>query len=148
MAINGNTKPNFGQPGRQLTLRDQMSLDPTDLLKAAMREAVNNSGLSRSQVVEEMNRLSAIAGLGVRVSEAMLDKWIARGSKGHIIPVRDLPIFCQVVGSILPLQALMPSGVEIIAGDDLKLLRWARAESEKRKAARQARRFAEEAGIR
>jgi hypothetical protein len=147
MAINGNSTGKFGQRPVQLSLRDHVSLDPTDLLKASMQEAIKQSGLSRSQVVDEMNRLSSVAGMGVRVSEAMLDKWVARGSRSHIIPVRDLPVFCQAVGSILPIGALLPPGAEIAAGDDLKMLRWARAESARRAASKQARKLAEEAGI-
>lgn len=87
MAVNGNGREKSGQRYQQLSLRDQVSLDRTDLLKVSMQEAIKESGLSRAQVVDEMNRLSAIAGISVRVSEAILDKWVARGSKGHVIPV-------------------------------------------------------------
>jgi hypothetical protein len=148
MAINGNGREKSGQKFKQLSLRDQVRMDPTDLLKTSMAEAIKNSGLSRAQVVDEMNRLAAIAGIGVRTTEAILDKWLARGSRNHLISVRDLPIFCQTVGSILPLRALLPAGADVVSGDDLALLRWAKAEAERIRASKAARRLAEEAGIR
>lgn len=147
MRINSNGRGNFGHGLTQLTLRDQVSLDPTDLLKVSMQESLRESGLSRAQVVDEMNRLSGRAGISVHVTETMLDKWLARGAAGHIIPVRELPIFCRAVGSLAPLQALLPAGAEIVAGEDLKRLQWARAEAERRKVAKQAKRLAQEAGI-
>jgi hypothetical protein len=51
-----------------LLARDQVGLDPTDLLDASMKEAVEESGLSLPQVVDEMNRLAAVAGIDVRVT--------------------------------------------------------------------------------
>lgn len=148
MAINGNGREKSGQRYQQLSLRDQVRLDPTDLLKISMAEAIKDSGLSRAQVVDEMNRLAAVAGIGVRTTEAILDKWLARGSRNHIISVRDLPIFCQTVGSILPIRALLPVGIEVVSGEEVGLLRWARAEAERKRATKAARRLAEEAGIR
>ncbi|MEM5788401.1 MAG: hypothetical protein AAGU11_13895 [Syntrophobacteraceae bacterium] len=149
MASNGNGNAIFGhgQKARQLSLRDQLALDPIDLLKVSMKEAIDASGLSRAQIVDGMNRLATSAGLPTRTTEAMLDKWVARGSRGHIISVRDLPTFCRAVGSLLPLNALLPPGAEIVSGEDLLLLQWARAEAIRKKATRQARKLAQEAGI-
>jgi hypothetical protein len=147
MAVNGNGREKSGQRFHQLSFRDLVKLDPTDMLKISMKEAIDQSGMSRAQVVDEMNRLSGIAGIAAGVTETILDKWVARGSRGHVIPVRQLPVFCQAVGSISPLKALLPPGIEIIAGDELRLLGWAKAEAERRRAAKQARKLAEEAGI-
>lgn len=147
MAGNSNEKGKFGQPLLQLSLRDQLSLDPTDLLKVSMQEAIRGSGLSRGQMADEMNRLASVAGMEAHITETILDKWVARGSKCHVIPVRYLPIFCQAAGSISPLKALLPPGSEIISGEDVSFLRWARAEAERRKISKKARQFAREAGI-
>jgi hypothetical protein len=147
MAGNGNSVEKSGHHLRQMSMREVMQLDPTDLLKAYMSEAVKESGFSRAQVVDEMNRLSTLAGIGTRVTEAMIDKWLAKGAREHIISVRMLPVFCRAVGSYRPMQALFPAGVEIVAGEDLKRLHWARAEVERRKATKRARQLAEEAGI-
>jgi hypothetical protein len=86
-------------------------------------------------------------GGGKLVTEAILDKWAARGARNHIIPLRLIPIFCRVTGSLLPLQALMPQGAELVSGPDLAYLKWARAEIEKRKITRETRRLAQEIGL-
>jgi len=147
MAINGNGREKSGPQFIQLSLRDQLRLDPTDFLKVSMSEAIKQSGLTRAQFVDEMNRLSATAGTCIQVTETMLDKWLARGSTGHMISVRALPIFCLAAGSLMPLRALLPPAAEIVTGEDLKLLEWARAEADRRRASRRARKLAEEAGI-
>jgi hypothetical protein len=103
-------------------------------------------------VVDDMNRFASCAGIrnetrGQCVSEAILDKWVARSSRNHLIPLRLLPVFCQATGSILPLQAMMPPGAEVISGEDVVCLRWARTEREKRRLSRESRRLAQEAGI-
>lgn len=149
MRSKGNATRKFGHVGVQLTLRDQVSLDPTELLKAAMHEALKRSPLSRAQVVEDMNRLAGASGLngkGPKITESMLDKWVARGS-AHIIPIKYLRIFCLVTQSFEPIAALLPPGPEIIGPEDRALLIWARTETERRRLSRQARRLAQEAGI-
>lgn len=148
----GKATKKAGHGGIQLSLRDQVNLDPTDFLKIAMQEALKGCNLSRAQVVDDMNRAATCAGIrnearGQCVSEAILDKWVARGSRNHLIPLRLLPIFCQVTGSLLPLQAIMPPGAEVISGYDVICLRWARVEKEKRRLSRESRKLAQEVGI-
>lgn len=136
--------------GIQLTLREVVSLDPTDHLKAAMQEALKGCNMSRAQVVEDINRILSLAGMkseGRPVTEAVLDKWVARGARSHLIPLRLLPVFCQATRSILPLQAIMPPGAEVVYGEDLAFLRWAKVEVERKKLSREARKLAQEAGI-
>ena len=154
MAINGNQRKKTGHVGRQLHFRDQLALDPTDCLKIAMSEALKESSLSREQVVDEVNRLAAIAGItsegrAQKISVATLDKWVARSAKAHIIPTRYIPIFCQVTGSLLPIAALLPAsaGAEIVSAEEATLLQWAKVEQERRKLQKQSRRLAQEAGI-
>lgn len=150
--INGRGGKKSGHVGIQLTLRDQVNFDPTDELKVAMQEALRGCPLSREQVVDEMNRLAAIAGIATngraqRVTVAILDKWVARGASAHVIPVRYLRIFCHLTGSVLPLQAFLPRGAEIVSGDDLACLRWAKAELELRAKRQEVKRLAQEVGI-
>lgn len=149
MSQKSNARKNFGHVGMQLTLRDQVSLDPTDLLKVAMSEALKGCPLSRAQVADDMNRLAATCGAsgkGHKITEAMLDKWVARGAS-HIIPIKYLRIFCLVTGSTEPIAALLPPGPEIIQPEDKALLSWAKAEMERRRLTRQAKKLAQEAGI-
>ena len=109
--------------------------------------------MSREQVVDEMNRLAAAEGLTTngrsqKVTLALLDKWLAPGTVQHVIPLKLLPIFCAVTGSVAPLQALAALlGARVISQEEAKLLEWARLEIERRKLSRRARKLAQEVGI-
>lgn len=147
--INGNREGVSAQP-TQLSLWDSPSFDPTDRLKAAMREALRGCPKSRDQVVADMNRLASHEGMtcngrSQEVTTTVLDKWVAAGATGHRIQVQYLPIFCQVTGSLLPLQALLaPLGATAISGNDVKILRWGETELERRRLARESSRLAQE----
>lgn len=145
----------IGHVGRQLTMRDYLSLDTADQLKVAMSEALKNaasSGKSRAEVVDEMNRLASISGIrhegkNSAITEEILNKWVARGSTGHNLPVRYLAIFCQATRSLLPIEAILPPGAGIIDEADVALLKWARVETERKKLNKESKRLAQEAGI-
>ena len=133
--------------GRQLKIFEQPSLNPTSRVKAAMREAIKECPLSREQIVDEMNRLAGIEGVKVKISLALLDKWVAQ-STPHIIPWKLMPIFCRITENVLPLQALLaPLGATIVWDKDVRLLQWARAEIQRRALSKTARRLLEELGI-
>ena len=151
-SINGNDQDSSGRPQQPL-LWDRPEIDPTNRLKAAMREAIDASGLSRMKVVADINSLASLegmtcAGRAQKVTEDVLDKWCAPGSLDHVIPLRYLPAFCRVTGSILPLVALaIPSGGSVIVAEDVKILEWARLEIKRRRIGKDARRLAQEVGI-
>ena len=154
-SINGNETGNSGQSQQphQHLLWDRPEIDPTNRLKTAMREAIETSGLSRMKVVADMNTLASLEGMtcggrSQKVTEDILDKWCAAGSVDHVIPLRYLPAFCRVTGSILPLVALaIPAGGMVIVAEELKLLEWARLEIKRRRIGKDARRLAQEVGI-
>ncbi|MHC1726538.1 MAG: hypothetical protein AB9866_11090 [Syntrophobacteraceae bacterium] len=146
----------FGHAGRQLTIRDYLSLDPSDALKIAMSEALKEASqtrnLSRAQVVDAMNALVVSAGIhheGKKsaITEDMLNKWVARGSTNHQIPVKYIPAFCQATGSMLPIEALLPPGAQIIDGEEVVCLKWAKVEIRRRELTKESRRLAQEVGI-
>ena len=150
---NGKTITGFGRTPQQPLLWDRPDIDPTNRLKAAMREAIDASGLSRTKVVADMNALASIEGMTCggrcqKVTEDLLNKWCAPSAIAHIIPLRYLPVFCRVTRSMLPLLALaIPAGGFVISCEDQKLLEWARLEVAKRKIGKDARRLAQEVGI-
>lgn len=152
--FNERTDGIFGQVPTQLRLWDLPSLDPTDRLKTAMREALKVCPLSRDRIVSDMNQLvssegMACGGRAQKISVPQLEKWVAPGASAHVIPLKLLPAFCRVVGSLAPLQALAaPICAEVVGPEDAKLLKWARAESERRRIVQEAGRLAREAGIR
>ena len=129
------------------------TLNPVPKLKASMRNALKQSNLSREQVVEEMNRLASLEGLTTggrsqRITLALLEKWVAGSAQNQVIPLKFLPIFCKVLGDITPFVVLAKClGCEVIWKEDQKLLLWAKMEREKRRAAKKARKLAEELGI-
>lgn len=137
MRFNSKSIEKCGHIGVQLTIRDQLNLDPTDLIKIAMQEALRECSLSRAQVVDDMNRLAELAGISTngragKVTEAMLDKWVARGSKAHVIPTRYIRIFNIVPGSDHLSQAIPRPSTHVISEDDAKRLQWATAELDAR----------------
>lgn len=138
---------------QQLDLWNRPDLDPTMRLKAAMREAIRLSGLSREKVVADMNELAAEAGLttngrGEKVTLNLLEKWVAPSAEGHRIPVHFLSLFCLITRSGLPLEALaLVIGCRVVSAEDLRLLEWAKVETTRRKLGRDARRLAQEVGI-
>ncbi len=142
----------FGHTPRQLRINEYLSLNPTEALKIAMSEAIKSSPLSREQIVDVMNQMAAAAGIrhdgkNGHITLDILDKWCARSSTGHQIPVKYLPIFCQAAQSLLPFDALMPTGAQVIDGDDVLILKWAKIEKERRNLSRESRRIAQEVGF-
>jgi hypothetical protein len=136
--------------GRQLSLFGGKSLNPVGEVKRAMALAARECGLSRAVLVDEMNDLVRLEGLRTKgkdglVTEAMLDKWLAPEARDYVIPLRFLPVFCRVAGSLAPLAALAAGlGAAVIGEADQVLLALARAQQEEKAAARRRRRLAEE----
>lgn len=135
MGFNGKATRKIGYHGVQLTMRDNLIVDPGPHLKAAMNEAIRSCSLSREQIVEDMNRRAQICGTtcngnSQKVTPSILDKWLAPGAHAYHIPLRMLPLFCQAVGSTLPLEVYAKAfgGVRVVSEEDYRLLEWARAE--------------------
>jgi hypothetical protein len=147
-------KPEKTYHFNQLKLWEIAVQDPGPRLKASMNEAIKQCPLSREQVVDEMNKLALSSGItcngrSQKITPALIAKWLAPSSQNYFIPIRLLPIFCRVVGSNLPLQALASffEDVRIISKDDFKKLEWAKAEISARKSRKQASILAQEAGL-
>jgi len=118
---------------RQMALFGIKALNPVGDLKREMGLAAKKSGLSRQEICDRMNILIQVEGLRTKgkdglVTLAMLDKWLAPEALESIIPLKLLPVFCRVVGSLAPLQALAgPVGGMVIGGLEVVLLEMARA---------------------
>ena len=126
----------------QLPLNWQ-GLDPVPPLKRAMAAALRECDLSREQVADRMNQLLAADGQTPQVTINTIEKWVAP-SAIHVIPLRLLPVFCRVVDSLLPLEALAaPLGAKLAGPLEQALIRWAQAQEDKRRAAIAERRARE-----
>ncbi len=123
--------------------------NPTPALKIAMQEAFKAAPLSKEQLAEDINKLAHLAGMRARASKAMLEKWLAPGAEGYVIPLSLLPLFCQAVGSNYPLEVYGKAfpGSRVVKEEDWDLLQWARTERAARQARRQARRLAPKVGM-
>ncbi len=154
MGFNGKASKKIGCHGVQLTMRDTLIVDPGPHLKAAMNEAVKSCSLSRQHIVDDMNRRARICGItcngnAQKVTEAILDKWLAPGASNYHIPIRLLHIFCQATGTNYPLEIYAKAfgGVRVVTEEEYRLLEWAKAEVEYRQAAKRKRKIAQEVGI-
>lgn len=124
------------------------SLNPTSRLKAAMREAIRSGKYSREQIVDRMNEAARQEGLGggrgSKISVAALDGWMAE-TKGNMIPVGLLPLFCWATESVEPLLVLAAClNATVITEAESKLLELARIDQETKRLARRRRILASE----
>jgi len=137
---------------RQYRLFEKPQLNVVPMLKAVMREVLKDCDLSREQVAGRMTELMQAEGLRCpgnsrSISKAILDKWVGERA-AHVMPLPLLPIFCAAVKTRAPLQVLgWPLGWEVITEEDGRLLTWARAEIEKRRVTKKAKKLAEEIGL-
>lgn len=148
--VNINLYPSSGR-ATQLDMFIDVPRDPVPLLKNAMSSSLKDCPLSREQVVDVVNEQLRLAGVTCNgrkgeVTPAILDKWCALSAPGHVIPLRILPFFCKTVNSTLALEAysLAFTGVEVISAERSRVLAWAEAEIELKRARSRARKLGEE----
>lgn len=141
---------NHNRINRQLALFGSRSLNPVGELKRELALAAKSSGLSRPQIVDQINTLIGIERLRTKgkdglVTLAMLDKWLAAEATESVIPLKLLPTFCRVTDSLGPLQALAaPLEAAVIGPAERILLEMAQAQETRKQAARKERRLAEQ----
>lgn len=151
--INSKVSNKTGQ-SQQRGLWDDIVADPGPAVKIAISEAIKNCSLSRGEIVDEMNRLAMIAGIvcggrSQKVTLAILDKWVAPGSKSHHIPLRMLHIFCRAVKNNLPLEIYSAffADIRVISGSRFDVLEWAEAYVKNRKNKKTENKLAKRIGL-
>ncbi len=109
-------------------------------IKAALNQAVKNSGLSREDVVDKMNAhaerygVNLVNGNSTKLTLDTLEKWLNPADHTRSIPLKALPLFCAVVKDMSPLDILAkPLGCEVIGPKDRKMLEWARIKLRQKK---------------
>lgn len=103
-------------------------------IKKAMQQAVDECGLSRAQVVDELNRVGKRFGVHLTkgnggLSVATFEKWLNPNADGNFPSVKALLIFCAVLKDcgLKVLNILVkPLGYQVIGRRDAQLLDWAR----------------------
>ncbi len=117
----------------QQSLFEILTFNIVKPLKLAMVSAEKKSGLSREQIVDQMNDLAEQYGLrltkgnGRNLTIDTLEKWLNSKDRGRVINIKALPVYCLVVGSNEPIAELIkPLGGMLIGQKDAKLLAWAK----------------------
>ena len=101
-------------------------------LKLAMVSAEKSCGLSRDQIVDQMNDLAEQYGINLvkgrgGLTVDTLEKWLNPKDRSRVINIKALPVYCQVVGDNSAIAELIkPLGGMLIDQKDAKLLAWAK----------------------
>lgn len=120
------------------------SLDVRRTVKAAMADALRSCPLSRAQVVDKVNELLASVGVEYKLTDSILEKWVAP-SAAHFIPLAVLPAFCRAVDSPGPLAALAePLGLTMAGPREQALQALGQAQVDAKRLAKQRRRALED----
>ena len=124
----------------QLDLFIEQNLNIVADVKREIRIALSKTHLSRDQVVDEMNTLAVRDGLNGTVTKATLDGWCKDSDETRLPSLPRLVLFCQVLTTAAPIQAMVrPLGCEIVGPREKKILAWGTAELDRRRAAKKAR---------
>ena len=108
-------------------------------MKGAMRRMVEQSGLSRAQVVDQMNAISKNAGKGRKHNLPTLEKWLADEERGQLPNLLDLETLQLATGSMLGLETWLAMHGCGVMDENARLmvefakLELGRAESEKQR---------------
>lgn len=115
------------------------SLNATHEIKRQIRLALSSSKYSREQIVDHYNEIALKEGTS-KVSKAVLDSWTKDSDPGRMPSLLNLNYLCEVLNTLAPYAAaIRPLGARVIGPEDQALLRWAKAEQEKRAATKKAR---------
>lgn len=136
----------------QLRLFEISSLHVEPEVKIALGEGVEESELSRSQVVDKMNETARRHGIHLvkgsgGLTVATLEKWLNPNDSTHCPSLKALMVACAVMkGSALRILNTLarPLGLLVIDERDKRLLEWAREYQKARESQRRMRRLAAE----
>ena len=123
----------------QLSLFDAQSVNVAVEVKRQIRLALGESRFSRDEICDQVNRLAAIEGIRRSLTKATLDSWL-KDDPGRMPSLQDLVLLCSVLKTLAPINALAKAlGGRVINEEENRLLAWAKAEVQRRKAARRAK---------
>jgi hypothetical protein len=124
------------------------SLNTLPAVKDAMRMVAAGSRLSREQIADAMNDLAERNGIRLGgnggIKKDTLEKWLNPLEREHAPSLLGLVVFCRVMGSMEPFQAMLaPLGLTVIDESDAALLRMATIEREIEQLQRERRKLKE-----
>lgn len=140
---------------QQLSLFDHVSPEMLSgggyiaVMKASMRRAANESGLSRAQIVDKMNALAKgralTQGSKKGVGPDTFDKWLADEERAQMPSGFALDVFMRAVGSLAPLEAWLGLyGCTVLTPKGKKTLEYAELVLEEKTKAKRKRRLEDE----
>lgn len=134
---------------RQSGLFDNAAAQAAGLIpriKSAMRACVDESMLSREQVLDRMNHISRNAGIKLTKGHAKalslptLEKWLNANEREHIPGILGLSVFCAAIENTQPLNTLLAThGCEILTPENRIERDYGRACLAEKKARKQKR---------
>jgi len=125
---------------KQQNLFNTHSLNPTYEIKRRIRIALSGVHHSRDEVADRMNEVAVREGMRQTISRQTLDNWAKDSDPGRLPSPAWLTIFCFVTGDTGPIEAMVkPLEWEILDQEQVRILRWGKAELAKRRASKQAR---------
>ena len=130
----------------QLPLFSRKSLNPVFEIKRQIRLVLSTSHLSRDQIADRMNELSAKESMpGQKMTKVKIDSWCKDSDPSRLPSLVELVLFCAVTDNPSPLAALADSlGCRLIDPEEIKILAYGKAELVKRQAVKKARLALEE----
>jgi len=130
----------MNKTNHQLDLFQSQTLNPTYEIKRQIRLLIAKSNMSRDEIVVRMNKIAVREGMRSTITKATIDSWTKDSDPGRLPSPAWLTIFCYVMGSLGPISVMAsPLGCAVIDNEDQKLLAWAKAELEKKRASKRAR---------
>ena len=119
------------------------------VMKAAMRRAVAECGLSRAQVVDKMNALAKgralTQGNKKGISQDTFDKWMADEERAQMPSGFALVVLMRATGSLAPLEGWLEIyGCAVLTPKDKKALEYAEIVLEGKTKAKRKRRLEDE----
>lgn len=109
--------------------RSRAGLNVITALKREIRLSLSTSNLSREQIADRMYELARRDNVAGNFSKQALDNWVC-----------GLLLFCEVMRTTAPLQVVAQAlGAQVIDAREAAALSWAKAEIERRRAAKRAR---------
>jgi len=126
--------------GEQLNLFKGQSINPTHEIKRQIKLIMSTSRLSRDEIVDKMNSIATRDGIKGSVSKSTIDSWTKDSDPTRLPSIPWLIIFCKVMDNMSPVAAIAEAlGLEVIGAEGSRILRWGKAELEKKKAIKKAR---------
>ncbi len=136
---------------KQLDLFSQTNLNITMALKEQLDISVKESGYSREQALDRINRLASrdgvrlMKGNGNGLTMATFEKWLNYKAREYIPSINALVIICDALEDMRPMQIVVRAlGGELITAEDVKKLLWVKEHQKVKDARAQMKRLESE----